>query len=67
MPSLEERLAKLEREVEELKLASTHVDASTKKLNWISKISGSFRDDPEFEEILRLGREERKAEMLDDK
>ena len=32
------------------------------KSNWISDISGSFRDDVEFDEILRLGREERQAD-----
>ena len=31
---------------------------------WIDKITGSFKDDPDFEEILRLGREIRQADRL---
>jgi hypothetical protein len=32
---------------------------------WIDRITGSFKDDPDFEEILRLGQEIRKADRLD--
>lgn len=65
MSSAEERLAKLENEVQQLKLASlSGIGLSAKKPNWISKISGSFKGDPEFDEILRLGREERRSDML---
>lgn len=67
MSSVEERLAKLENEVEQLELASLNGSGlSAKKPNWISKISGSFEGDPEFDEILRLGREERRSDMLND-
>jgi hypothetical protein len=55
--SIEERLAILEKEVAELKRGKVQ-----DKGNWIRKISGSFKDDPEFGEILRLGREIREAE-----
>ena len=67
MPNVEERLEKLEKEVEALKL-SQPIDSSIsgKKPNWISKIAGSFKDDPEFDEIIRLGREERQSDMLND-
>ena len=34
------------------------------KENWIDKITGSFKDDPDFAEILRLGREIRQAERF---
>ena len=54
--SLEERIEKVEKEIERLKHES---NAAKDKANWISNISGSFQDDAEFEEILRLGREER--------
>ena len=30
--------------------------------NWFAQVSGSFRDDPEFGEILRLGREFRRSD-----
>ena len=58
MVSVEERLARLEKEVEELRKARREEQAA-RRGDWISKITGSFKDDPEFEEILRLGREER--------
>ncbi len=57
--NLEERIAKIEQEIERLKEKS---DSSNNKSNWISEVSGSFKDDDEFEEILRLGREERQAD-----
>ena len=54
--SIEERVAKVEKEIERLKDQS---NGARDKSNWISDISGSFKDDVEFDEILRLGREER--------
>ena len=65
MASVEQRLARLEREIEELKKARKS-EQSSKAGNWVSKITGTFKDDPEFDEILRLGREERKADILND-
>jgi hypothetical protein len=59
--SVEERLAILEREIVELKRGLT---ASTKE-NWIDKIKDSFKGDPEFGEILRLGKEIRQADQID--
>lgn len=32
--------------------------------NWVDRVSGSFKDDPEFEEILRYGREYRELGCL---
>ena len=58
--SIEERVAKVEKEIERLKNQS---NGSKNKSNWISDISGSFKDDAEFDEILRLGREERQADQ----
>lgn len=55
--SIEERLAILEKEVAELKQGK-----GQDKGNWIRKISGSFKDDPEFGEILRLGKEIRESD-----
>ncbi len=57
--SIEERIAKVEREIQRLKDQS---NGSKDKSNWISDISGSFKDDEEFDEVLRLGREERQAD-----
>ena len=57
-PSIEERLSALERQVEELK---SKFDQKSKG-NWIEKITGTFENDPVFDEIVRLGAEIRRAE-----
>ena len=36
--------------------------AQAKKEGWIDRITGTFKDDPDFDEILRLGREIRQAD-----
>jgi hypothetical protein len=64
MDSVEERLAKVEQEVAELR-ARANVLAS--KQGWVAKVVGSFEDDEDFDEILRLGREERKSDVLNEK
>lgn len=61
--SVEERLAILEQEMTELKRGMTSTQA---KGNWIEYIKGSFKGDPDFGEILRLGKEIRQADMLED-
>ena len=61
-PTIEERLAHVEKDVTDLKSELNHLRS---KRNWIDQITGSFQDDPEFDEILRLGREIRQAERLD--
>ena len=60
--TLEERIAKLEREVDILKSRQTN----DKKKDWIAQITGSFADDPDFDEIVRLGREIRQADRAKD-
>jgi hypothetical protein len=55
--TFEARLAKVERE-----LAILKAKEGSGELNWISEITGSFKDDADFEEIVRLGREMRDAE-----
>ncbi len=61
--SVEDRLAILEQEFVELKrgMATGQV-----KKNWIANITGTFKGDPEFGEILRLGKEIRQADKLGD-
>lgn len=58
--TIEVRLAKVERELAILK-ARTGENGT--KANWIEKITGSFKDDPDFKEIVRLGKEIRDAEL----
>jgi len=57
-PTVEERLTALEKELQELK---QHVILQKDQRSWIEKIAGTFKDDPDFDEIARLGREFRKA------
>ena len=57
--NVEERLAQVEKELESLK---SLVKTLRPNANWIEAISGSARGDPDFEEILRLGKEIRDAE-----
>ena len=60
--TIEQRLAHVERDVTDLK---SEFGRLSSKGNWIDRIVGSFKDDPEFEEILRLGREIRQADRPD--
>ena len=60
--TVERRLAHVEKDITDLKLEFNRL---TSKRNWIDGIVGSFKDDPEFKEILRLGREIRQADRPD--
>jgi hypothetical protein len=57
--SLEERVAALEAEVAELKQSVVGTRETPKP--WWEKIWGTFKDDPEYEEAMRLGREYRES------
>lgn len=58
--SIEERLRVLEFEVTQLK-ERILPDVSQPEATWWKKIVGVYRDDPEFEEAMRLGREYRES------
>ena len=62
--ALERRLLQVENEHADLKL---HVQNLQPQANWIDAITGTFRDDAEFDEILRLGREIRNADKPTEK
>ena len=57
--ALEQRVSALEKEVAELR---RRVRPRETVRDWLERISGSFKDDPEFEEVIRLGREIREAD-----
>jgi hypothetical protein len=59
MATVEERLTKIEKELEDLKAKAA--DQSAKR-GWLKRIEGSFHDDPDFLEIVQLGKEARDAE-----
>ncbi len=56
--TVEERLTALEKELAALKQQVTVQHAHR---SWIEQIAGTFQDDPDFAEIVRLGQEFRKA------
>lgn len=63
MSSVEERLAKVEKEVAELKAKA---QGEISRPGWSRKVEGSFVNDPVYDEILRLGREERQSDLVND-
>lgn len=58
---LEARLMALERDVAQLK---GRLVPGNEKQNWVENISGTFKDDPEWEEVCRLCAELRKADQM---
>jgi hypothetical protein len=62
MPELmEKRLADLEAEVARLKVK---VDQAEVTRPWWEEIVGTFADNPDYEEAMRLGREYRRMDVL---
>lgn len=59
MSGVEERLAKVEREIEEIKREQK---VSQSKLGWLERVRGNFKGDAAFEEIVKLGKAIRDAE-----
>ena len=60
--SVEERLAAMEAAIVDLR---RQLMVDPRPGNWLEKISGEFKDDPVFEEMLRLGREYRLSDYPD--
>lgn len=62
LAQLEERLQRVETELAELKKAQPKADSRP----WYRQAAGQFKDDPVFDEIVRLGKEIRDAERTPD-
>lgn len=60
---IEERLTAMENAVSELQRHSLMRPPAT---NWLEQISGSFKDDPAFEQVLEYGRQMRQADRPPD-
>lgn len=58
--TIEQRLEHVERELAELK---GEIKTLIPRPNWISAIRGTFKDDSEFDEVLRLGKAIREADQ----
>lgn len=62
-----EELAKRDgKVVEDLAVEIFHqaLVAREQKTNWLDEVAGSFENDPEFDEVVRLGKELRVADRL---
>ena len=62
MSTVDDRLSALEMEVSILR---QQVSTGSQNGNWLDQVAGSFRDQPEFDEVLRLGRQIRQQDLLD--
>jgi hypothetical protein len=58
--SLEERITALESELRTLKDEVRSMSNRKPNPNWLNEVAGSMADFPDFEEVVRLGREWRK-------
>lgn len=56
--SLEQRVAALESELAEVKSRLSRTDSNG---NWVDELSGSMKPFPEFDEVVRFGRELRES------
>lgn len=61
---IEERLTAVENAVSELQRYSL---VRPPAANWLERISGSFKDEPAFEQVLEYGRQMRAADRLPEK
>lgn len=62
MSTVEEHLAKVERDLEAIKREKLPENS---KLGWLERVRGTFKGDPDFEEIVRLGEELRNTESTE--
>lgn len=60
--TLEERVTAVEQELAALK---HHVNHEPTRLPWWEKIAGTFANNPEYDEAMRLGREWRESQRED--
>jgi hypothetical protein len=60
--SIEERLTALEEAVADIRKQLADYRSNNPSSNWLEKMTGSFKDDPAFEEALAYGREIRQAD-----
>ncbi len=56
--TIEQRLSEVEKELAKLK---QQLPLETDEKSWVERIAGTFKDDPDFDEIVRLGREFRQS------
>ena len=59
--TIEERLTAVETELQQLKQEREQNKAQDKATPWWEQIRGQFKDDPDYLEAMRLGREYRES------
>jgi hypothetical protein len=59
--TLEQRLEALEEQIAELTTAVKEQNSNDEKRDWLQEMWGAFKDDPEFDEVIELGRQYRKS------
>lgn len=64
--TIEERLTAVETELQELKREKEQTKEQNKAIPWWEQIRGQFKDDPMYDEAMRLGREWRESEDADE-
>ena len=62
--TLEQRVAALEQEVADLKKQLRAPESDNG--DWVERMSGSMKDYPEFDEVIRLGAEWRRSQLPPD-
>ena len=60
--TLEERLTAVEIELQQIKQEKEQNKQQNKVIPWWEQIRGQFKDDPMYDEAMRLGREWRESE-----
>jgi len=55
-PSLEERITALEQDFATLRAELKEQETNPQTTNWLQQITGSFKDEPAFDEVLAYGR-----------
>jgi hypothetical protein len=60
-PQIEVRVANLEAELAQMKQLISSFHQPETASHWWLKVAGSFENDPDFDEAVRLGQEWRKA------
>jgi hypothetical protein len=63
MPTLEERVARLEAEV--VRLSEKERQEETRTNSWVETIFGQFKDDPLYEQAVNAGAAYRKSQLPD--
>jgi hypothetical protein len=63
--SLEQRVAALESQVQQLKRELHALSVQKPNSHWLDQVAGSMRDFPEWDEVMQICRDMREAELAE--